>query len=244
MEALLSQEEQLPQQWIQASFTNSPFDKLKIYRQNRLGRITKVLNSTYPVCATLVGENYFKQLCYHYGKRYQDNDPDITFYGRNFAEFLSDYPAILPYLPDVAKLEWACFVVRMHGAINLLNADKLKKIPQEKYAKLRFSLGHTHTLLTSDYPILTIWQAHQDCGQNIPEINLNLGGGHFLVFRREWELMIEKLNDKEFLLLSCFNQGMTFEQTWQTCDDAFSEISITALFAKAVAHGWINEFCY
>ncbi|MBS0287170.1 MAG: putative DNA-binding domain-containing protein [Proteobacteria bacterium] len=242
--ALLSTEAQSLEQLVIAPSLKQAADKIKIYRLSRFGRMTKVLSTTFPVCAALVGEQYFKQLCFHYANQYQNNDPDISFYGKNFPYFLRNYPEILAYLPDVASLEWACFMVHAHGPINMLAGDALKKVAPKKYSNLRFRLGATHTLLLSNYPILAIWQAHQGAVDNIKEINLDARGEPLLVFRRGWDLVIDTLSAEEFLLLSCFEKAMTFEQTWQTCEETFPNLPLAALFTKAVERGWVNEFYF
>ncbi len=240
---LLDEHSSLSEAYIQAPSLKIAQDKMAIYRQSRLGRIIKVLRNTYPVCEGIVGENYFKQLCFYYAKYEIVCDPDITLYGKNFSLFLEQHvKQPLAYLPDVAQLEWACFSVLYGSQMFPLNVTKLSKVTEDTHAKLKFQLGATHTLLSSIYPIFEIWRQHAKPPKEHREIDLAEGGCQLLIYRRGWDLRVDVLTDEEFLFLSCFKQGMTFEQTWTYCENAFPNSPLTALFAKAVERGWVNDF--
>ncbi|MGD9592002.1 MAG: putative DNA-binding domain-containing protein [Candidatus Berkiella sp.] len=215
-------------------------DKIQIYRQSRLGRITNVLKNTYPVCQAIVGENFFKQLCGDYAKALISSEPDITLLGQDFPSYLMQNHAKhqLDYLADVAKLEWACFNVLYQGYIAPLDLHKLSNFSQQEHASLKFSLGKTHRLLTSHYPIYTIWQQYFKA-QDKWQIDLTTGGCQLLVFRKGWDLVVDELSLLEFQFLACLQQGMSCEQTWEQCATG----DLTALFAKAVERGWLND-CY
>lgn len=223
--------------------TNIAQDKMAIYRQSRLGRIIKVLRNTYPVCEGIVGENYFKQLCLHHAKYEIACESDITLYGKNFSLFLKQHvEQSLAYLPDVAQLEWACFSVLYGSQMFPLDVTKLSKVTEDTHSKLKFQLGATHILLSSIYPILEIWRQHAEPPEEHREIDLAEGGCQLLIYRRGWDLMVDVLTDEEYLFLSCFKQGKTFEQTWTLCENAFPNSPLTALFAKAVERGWVTDF--
>ncbi len=229
--------------WITARHPRRAVDSMDIYRHSRVARITKVLQNTFAVCLAIVGEHYFKQLCYHYMNTHFFNTHDITLYGIEFSQYLNDNvdKHRLDYLSDVAAFEWAYFNVHYQGQNAALDVKALALVSPQKQTHLKFKLGASHQLVQSDFPILNIWQAHQQ--DAITEsIDLDAGGTQLLVYRRGWEVLIETLNAVEFLFLSCVSQGMTFEQIGDACVKAFPEAELTALFPKAVERGWITAF--
>lgn len=84
-------------------------DRLAIYRNHFLESLIQTLAAAYPVTRALVGERYFGVLARRYILAEPPNDPRLHLYGGGLANATAESPecAALPYLPDVARLEWA-----------------------------------------------------------------------------------------------------------------------------------------
>jgi hypothetical protein len=67
----------------------------------------------------------------------------------------------MPWLPDVARLEWACHEASMAGAGEALDLPTLAQVPPEAQCDLRFSLHPSVRVVRSAWPILAIWEANQ-----------------------------------------------------------------------------------
>ncbi len=242
--ALLGQENQIEKLIAAPSMQAKNF--IERYRKSRTARFNKILQSTYPVCHALVGDNYFKQLAHFYQKEYLHDEPELTFYGKYFSAFLHS-PNLhqnLVYLPDMARLEWACYQILQGSFIAGMEVNKLSEIPTKKQGLLKFTLGATHSLFTSPYPIAAIWQQHFKPPELHREIDLNEGPCEMLVYRSGWDLTLEPLSKSEYLFLSCIEQGMHFAKTWEQCDAVFPGLPFADLFAKAVRRGWITDVIY
>src|SRR5690606_31461226 len=89
--------------------------------------------------------------------------PDLARYGADFAEFIRHYaPAqSLPYLPDVARLEWAWHKVSIAPSSPAINFQKLGECYAEHGERLVFDIPTDFSLLTSQYPIHEIWEKNQ-----------------------------------------------------------------------------------
>src|SRR5262245_16767239 len=83
--------------------------RVGIYRHHVLTTLTAVLASTYPVARRLVHEAFFAYLADVYIRRHPPAGPCLFEYGEELPALLEALPACraLPYLPDVARLEWA-----------------------------------------------------------------------------------------------------------------------------------------
>ncbi|WP_071651562.1 MNIO family bufferin maturase, partial [Duganella phyllosphaerae] len=90
--------------------------RLTLYRGNLAATATKALAAAYPVIAALVGHAFFGALARAYVRAQPSQDGDLNRFGAQLGDFLDDFPpaATLPYLADMARLEWA--VHRAHYA--------------------------------------------------------------------------------------------------------------------------------
>ena len=84
-------------------------DRLRIHRNTMLGALINALALTYPAIQRLVGEDFFAQVAREFILADPPRAALLTGYGAGFPDFLASYRLLdgLPYLPDVARLEWA-----------------------------------------------------------------------------------------------------------------------------------------
>jgi len=82
--------------------------RLAIYRANIAANATGALAAIYPIVRTLVGAEFFAGLTQAYCAAHPSASGDLNELGAHLADFLPMFaPAqSLPYLPDVARLEW------------------------------------------------------------------------------------------------------------------------------------------
>jgi hypothetical protein len=139
----------------------APGDRFNVYRNNFLTGITSTLAETFPVIAMLVGDEYFTALANAFVLNAPPRSPIMAEYGDGFAPFLEGFEPLahLPYIADVARLEWArtrafsapeCPAHRISGEKDLLHA-----------MEQMFEMPRGATLLASPYPVGTIWAHHQ-----------------------------------------------------------------------------------
>ncbi|MFC6672832.1 hypothetical protein [Marinobacterium aestuariivivens] len=104
--------------------------------------------------------------------------------------------ASLPYLADIARLEWACHEV-FHAPGNAAVAlDALSRMPADDLPGLRFHLGPACRLLASDFPVYRIWQANQAEVDEPATIDLDRGGETVLVLRPQWAVQLWALHPR------------------------------------------------
>src|SRR5271155_749397 len=83
--------------------------RLAVYRHHCVDSLTEVLAATYPVTRELLGDNFFAHLAESHIASRPPTEPCLSWYGASFATTVEDNRgcASLPYLADVARLEWA-----------------------------------------------------------------------------------------------------------------------------------------
>ena len=137
--------------------------RLRIYRHHVRHSLTTVLAATFPTVQALVGEEFFAGLARAFLERDLPRQPVLSEYGAGFAEFIAGFEAArgLPYLADVARLDWSLNVAFHTERGATLDAATLGAMAQEHLPSLRLSFAKGVALLSSPYPVERIWSASQ-----------------------------------------------------------------------------------
>jgi uncharacterized protein len=185
--------------------------RLAVYRGNVHANRTKALASAYPVVRKIVGEDFFDALAREYARAIPSRSGDLNRYGEGLADFVAGFPHTrdLPYLPDVARMEW--LVHRAHFAEDApaFDASPLATLPAERFADLRPRLSAACALLESPWPLARIWTIHQYDYQGPFEIDLDAGPDLLLVYRPGSRARVLSLRPGDFAFLASTARGAT-----------------------------------
>jgi hypothetical protein len=137
--------------------------RVAIYRANMVAAADKALSAAYPVIRQVVGEEFFHGLAREYQRDTPSASGDLNEFGATFAGFLArfEHARSLPYLPDLARVEWAAH--RAYGAADApaWEAAALGAVAPERQADIRFQWSPGLAIVTSGYPVVRIWTIHQ-----------------------------------------------------------------------------------
>ncbi|MES2353389.1 MAG: DNA-binding domain-containing protein [Pseudomonadota bacterium] len=223
---------------------STPESRLSIYRNNTVSNLCGALREVYPIIEKLVGTAFFNHAATAFIAAHPSASGDLNDYGNGFAEFLVDYApaAQLPYLPDVARLEWAlekAYYAADHG---LLELQRLGEVPPDQYQDLRLQLHPATTLIQSEYPLFPIWEVHQPEYSGEGFVDLNSGGAMLLVTRRELQTVIEPLDHAEFIFLACLQKADSFIEAVTAAMQHDESFSLQERLARRVMLGDIIDF--
>ena len=186
--------------------------RVAIYRNTVSANYRNALGATYRVVQQLVGKPFFNAAVDAYTMRFPSTGGDLNVYGDHFGDFLAIYPHAgdLTYLPDVARLEWAVDeAYRAPDATgtptDLLAA--LAAVPAERVHTLRFACDPSCRFLTSDFPVLRIWQVHQPGFEGDIAVRFGEGADRLLVRREAGAVVIERIAPTDFGLLQSLHLG-------------------------------------
>jgi len=183
-------------------------DRLAIYRGNVVAAVTKTLQAAYPVIEQIVGTEFFAALARAYWQEHPSTRGDLHEYGAAFADFVATFAHTqdLPYLHDVAQLEWA--VQQAYGAADqaALAVPALSGFAAAEVGPLRFTLQAGATLLDSIYPIASIWQQHQSDYASAIDIQLDQAEAA-LVHRLGDRVCVTRLPPDQLFFLQQLQQG-------------------------------------
>lgn len=215
--------------------------RLDIYRNNVQSNLCEALRDVYPVVERLVGERFFEAAARRYIPDHPSASGDIHDYGARFAEFLSEFPpaASLPYLADVARLEWCWHEVFHAGDDAALDPALLARVAPERHASLQFGLRSACRLLASPWPVHRIWQANQAEVAEVPAVDLHEGAAHLLVRRETHGYVIEivALESAEFAFLEALARGLTLTGAYEQAAAVEDSFDLAAALGRHLRGG-------
>jgi hypothetical protein len=209
--------------------------RLRIYRHHVLDSLASALAATFPTVQALVGADFFRSLARDFVGRSLPTQPVLAEYGAGFPAFIAGREACrgLPYLPDVARLDWALNDAFHAPAGSRLSAADLTAVAQDLLPSLRLALAPGTALVSSPYPLDRIWMASQPEAVAAP-VDLAAGGAHLLVFRRPDDAAFVSLSAGEAAFVAGLGDAISLEEA--ACR-AGSDFDLTTAFARLLALG-------
>lgn len=137
--------------------------RLAAYRNSVFGNLTAALQAAYPITARIVGTPFFREAARQFILATPSDSGDLNEFGAHFDQFVATYPhaSDLPYLPDVAHLEW--LVQQVFYAPDAPSADLrvLNHVNEARYGDLCFTLPPACARIDSRWPLGEIWRVNQ-----------------------------------------------------------------------------------
>lgn len=185
---------------------------LAVYRNNVRSSLSRVLGDKFPVLKQLVGEDFFKFLAHSYFQTHPPNSPLLVHYGDRLAAFLEDFEPTepYPYLPDIVRLE-TLWLEAYHAAdASIMTPDQILAKAGDDIAALQFTLHPSMRLLSSKFPVGTIWQRHQ-VGADPESVTLSNAAEAILIARPNRDVSIRVLTPPTYIALDTLSSGRTLE---------------------------------
>jgi hypothetical protein len=148
----------------------APAEGLDIYAQMYWARLHDVVRDDFPRVVALLGPEEFSRVVRAYLAQYPSTHPSVRHVGRAFAAFLaaSQESPRLPFLADLARLEWARLAVFDAPDAATLRVDDLHAVAVEAWPELTFQLVPALQLVHSAWPVHALWaRDHDECGDAV-----------------------------------------------------------------------------
>lgn len=135
---------------------NEATRRFAVYRNNVAHSLGQALARRFPVVQRLVGADFFSAMVREFIAAHPPRSPVLQEWGDEMPGFLRDFPpvATLPYLPDVARIEWV-----RGRAYHAADAQPIN--PKMLADQVSLYLHPSLSLLYLDHPAVSIWQANQ-----------------------------------------------------------------------------------
>ncbi|AKU22133.1 DUF692 family multinuclear iron-containing protein [Massilia sp. NR 4-1] len=216
--------------------------RFALYRGNLSATWEKALHAAYPVIAQLVGEEFFGGLARSYGRAHPSDDGDLNRFGAQFAAFLTDFvpAAELPYLPDMARLEWLLHRAHYAPAAEGISAAELSAVPPEQIEARRLLLHPACALSASSWAVVPLWLAHQaDSAQAFPAQMAQASYG--LVCRPQWRTQLVPLSAAQHAALQVLARQGSFGAALDAAFELDEEFDVAGTLQQWLTHAVITK---
>ncbi|MBL0121451.1 MAG: putative DNA-binding domain-containing protein [Betaproteobacteria bacterium] len=223
--------------------------RMEVYRHNVLSNLRGALKDIFPVVNRIVGDAFFLHAADQFIRVTPSHSGDLNQFGREWPSFLANYPHAteLPYLADVAKLEWAwheCFHAADAAPMDL---GRLASVAPDAHGLLVFHLHPAVRLLVSAYPVLRIWQVNQPDFAGDMQIDWAQGGDALMVRRDSGvggglEVVIQSLAAGEYRFMCELHARRTLERAAAAALETDSEFDLQAFLLECAQRGVIVDF--
>ena len=183
-------------------------DRFALYRGNVRAAWEKALAHAFPVTLALLGEEFFRAFARAYAREHPSMSGNLNTFGDNFASFVTRFEATraVPYLGDVAALEWAVHRAYYAADAEPLARERIVQLAPAELLATRFHLQPALAWLDSRYPIVTIWCAHRPEASAIQPASLN-HAECALVVRPQWRVEVVRSSAAETAALAQLRAG-------------------------------------
>lgn len=244
-DALLAQFKQVPPTAAQLSqapcAAATPAQRFALYRGNLTASWDTTLSHVYPVLRALVGEAFFGGLARAYGRAHPSQSGDLNWFGADFADFLVSFPHVAewPYLPDMARLEWALHRAHYAPDAQAVDAAAIAALGPERLETATMRLHPACRLLASAWATVPLWQAHQDGGPAFPpDMALE---SHAAVARPQWKTHVLPLSKAGHAALSVLAAGGDFGAALDAAFDIDEGFDVGVHLQQWLAHALIVD---
>ncbi len=211
-------------------------DRLNIYRNTFVTGVTKALRLTYPAVHRLVGAEFFEGAAAIFIAQHPPQAAWLDEYGAEFADFVRDFDpaASLPYLADVARLEWAVSRALHAPDEPPLDLQRLQALSPEVQVGVAFVPHPSITLLRAEHPADAIWRGVlQGDDAALAAVDLASGAVHMMIERRASGIEVSRLDEMAWRFVAALCAGKALEVALSETDDTRAH----ALLAEHLAAG-------
>ena len=218
--------------------------RLTIYHRGVSIGFRDVLGGIFDVVRKLVGDEFFNHVADHYVRKHPSQTGNVHDFGAEFPNFLASFPGLesLPYLPDVASLEWSYHTVFHSPTGEMLNIEKLSQVPESRYGKLNLLFSPACCLFSSKYPVLRIWQVNQDEYQGDQTVSLDEVGEQLAIVREGKQIVFHSLEPAAFAMLEAISRGVMFDQVCQAALEVDPGCNVGLILQEVVLNRMIVGF--
>ena len=227
--------------------TDASAARLGIYRNHAFATLTDALRTTFPVVCRLVDERFFAYAAHEFLRTHPPRSRCLAEYGDEFPDFLADFAPCraLPYLPDIARFEWALNEAGTMREMKPLRPEDLAaEVPAATAPMIRLRLQPSARYLETPWPVDAVWEANRR--DDVPALDLSkpdVSANTFLEIRRDGDAVAwRRLDRGTFAFRTALAGGAALAaaiETALTADPAFDPAAaLPHLFAEGLAAGF------
>ena len=204
--------------------------RFAVHRNNVKASLGAALAARFPVVSRLVGMEFFHAMASVFIEQYPPRSPVLATYGGAFGDFLDGFEpaAELPYLADVARLEWARHLAWHAADAPAISIEELAAVAPDRLDGMHLRLHPAATVVESVWPVISIWTTNTFDEETKP-IGPDRGDECALITRPRLEVFVNALPSGAALLFRALSAGVALGEAVARAEHAAGFDTATAL---------------
>jgi hypothetical protein len=217
--------------------------RFAVYRNNVVVGLTEAMKANFPAVARIVGDRGFLALAKAYAASAPPLSPVLSSFGHGFPDFIARFEpaAELPWLADVARLEWSWLESYHSADAAALSPDALASLPPERAGTIVFAIHPSLRLVRSRFPVLTIWSMNSGLRELGP-VDFEAGGADALVLRPDAEVAVQALPPGAYAFVKALVGGKILATAMAAALDDAPDFDLAANLRALIAAGAFAGF--
>ncbi|TXH88176.1 MAG: DUF2063 domain-containing protein [Rhodoferax sp.] len=222
---------------------SDPTRRLGVYRNNVVVSLVDALASTFPVTQQLLGEDFFRAMAQVFVRQQPPRSPVLVRYGEQLPAFIAHFApaASVPYVGDVARLEW----LRLQ-ALHAADAVPLAKdaishcmADPEALARTRWQLAPSLHLFSSPFAAVSLWAAHQEgSGLALESVGVEQAESAW-IFRSDLDVMVLQTASGAHALAQALHAGAPLGDAVAQAQGQYDDLDVSHAMAQLLRHGLV-----
>jgi hypothetical protein len=213
-------------------------DRIDVYRNTVQSSLTDALAAIFPVTQRIVGADYFAGLARRFIAGAPPRRPQLSTYGAALPDFIaaSEIHRQLPYLSDVAQLEWARGESYFAADAPPLDSQRLAAMEGEALEDMVLRLHPATRWVVSRFPIYRIWEVNQPHVADVPVVDMQAPQA-VLVSRSARHVVTREIALADAVFIQAIAEGETFGGAADTALLQNPTFDLQGALAQHFAHG-------
>lgn len=229
---------------------SDPLRRFNVYRNNVMVALIEALEDSYPVVQALVGNEFFRAMAREFARSQPPSSPIMAHYGDRFPDFIAGFAAAatLPYLADVARLEWLRVRAWHAEDCTPLGAADIAPLSADPAASSAscWQFSTAVALLASPFAIVSLWSAHQ--ADTDAEVETRLADivieqpEAALILRQDQVVLVLPLTPAEAAFVEAVMAGEPLALAVAAAQQLAPEFDLALIFAMLLQSGALIGF--
>ncbi|MDC7715546.1 DNA-binding domain-containing protein [Vogesella sp. LYT5W] len=218
-----------------------PANALAVYRNNYRVGLMEMLALAYPIVQQLLSAEFFGALSREFVRATPSHSGNLHRYGAGFTDFIAGFaPASeWPYLPDVARMEWALHRGYYAPDSARLEVASLAALPPAQWGALRLPLDASLSLLRSPWALSAIHAYHQPGATQQPFTLAR--AENLLLWREHGRMQLRAVDDAPAAFLLRLQQGDTLDEATTAALSVAPDFALQETLLTGLQHGWFAQ---
>lgn len=214
-------------------------ERFKIYSNNIFSSLKNVIKDDFPISRKILGEQKFNQASFEFVRNFPPTGGCLLTYGKEFPAFLDVFSPALPYLKDIAQIEWAKKEIYYKSDSCPLDPVAIHSIPAEEYIALTFEFPPATFFLKSAFSLKEFWEDNEKGNEDIK--NEKPIPSYSLTIRPRYKIQHYWLSGEEFSFLMALYEKKTLGEAYENAVAANADFNLSEALALALTREYFTK---